>query len=140
MDIICDNDNLATETLCEAIRMAGLEDDLNTDTWTVFAPINAAFDALPETAVSELLDGDNTRRLIDLIAFHTVPELSLTSTDLKCDSRIFMGNEDFSVTICEGDKTFQVGRANPIANYPQIVSSNIEACNGIVHTLSEVML
>eukprot|EP00537_Pseudo-nitzschia_pungens_P009381 CAMPEP_0172379388 /NCGR_PEP_ID=MMETSP1060-20121228/69907_1 /TAXON_ID=37318 /ORGANISM="Pseudo-nitzschia pungens, Strain cf. cingulata" /LENGTH=698 /DNA_ID=CAMNT_0013107129 /DNA_START=102 /DNA_END=2198 /DNA_ORIENTATION=+ len=140
IDIICDNDNLSTDTLCQAIKLAGLEDDFDTETWTLFAPINTAFDALPEIVVSELLDGDDTRPLTDLIAFHTVPEQTIVSTDLKCDSRSFMANEEFTFTICEGDKTFQVGQENPIANYPQIISSDIMACNGVIHTLSEVML
>ena len=141
VEIICDADNnLTTETLCDAIRLAGLEDDIDTDTFTLFAPTDEAFGSLPENVVSELLDGDDIRGLIDLLAYHTVPERNVLTTDLKCDSRIFMGNEDYSVTICEGEKTFQVGVENPTSHYPEILSSNIDACNGIIHTISEVML
>ena len=142
MEIICDNDNeLSTDTLCEAIQLAGLQDDLDTDTWTLFAPTNDAFDSLPDDVINSLLGGptmDDTRGLIDLIAFHAVPGEEWNSTDLKCDGRIFMANEEYSVTICEGDRLYQVGVGNPTTNYPEITGATIEACNGIVHTIRYV--
>ena len=142
MDIVCDSDNgLATDALCEAIKLAGLQDDLDTDTWTLFAPTNDAFDSLSEEIIDSLLGGptmDDTRGLMDLIAFHAVPGVELNSTALKCEERTFMTNEEYSVTICEGDRLFQVGAGNPTIAYPEIIGANIEACNGIVHTLRYV--
>ena len=138
MEIICDVDNnLSTDTFCEAVEMAGL--DLDTETWTVFAPVNDAFHLLPDTIVEDMLDGDDPRGLIDLLAYHTAEEKKIMSTDLKCDTRIFMSNEEFSVTICEGDKTFQVGLANPTSEYPQIITADIEACNSYhINTINKV--
>jgi len=155
--IICENeyDNplIATDTLCDAIKLAGLEDDLSEEDWTIFAPTNEAFDALPEEYKNSLLglaigDGsnsgrdnidDNMRAIIDLLAFHAVPGEALNGTDLSCDGRLFMADEEASITVCEGDRTYQVGMGNLATKWPEIIITGVEACNGIVHVIRYVI-
>jgi uncharacterized surface protein with fasciclin (FAS1) repeats len=144
LEILCDNDGeYPTSMMCEVIKMAEHEDDLGVDTWTIFAPTDDAFASIPPEIINELMGdasiGDMTG-LSDLIAFHAVPGLALESTDLMCDGRTFMANDEFSITVCEGDRVYQVGKGNPTAVYPEITVTNIEACNGIIHLVSEVML
>jgi uncharacterized surface protein with fasciclin (FAS1) repeats len=152
--IICENeyDNplVATDTLCDAIKLAGLEDDLSEEDWTLFAPTNEAFDTLPEEYKNSLLgltigDGssgdniDDMRAIIDLLAFHAVPGEALNGTDLSCDGRLFMANDEASITVCEGDRTFQVGVGNLATKWPEIIITDIEACNGMVHVIRYVI-
>ena len=144
MEVICDNDGeYELNTLCQAIQMAGIEDEFDMDTWTVFAPVDAAFNSIPSEAITALMGGpdmDDDRGLADILAFHAVGGVALESTDLRCDGRTFMANEEFTVTICEGDRVFQTGIGNPVTDYPEIVVSDIETCNGYVHLISGVML
>ena len=144
MEIICDNDGVyQLNMLCEAIQMAGVQEEFDTDTWTVFAPTDAAFASLPSELIAKLVGGptlDDHGGLIDMLAFHTVQGFELESTDLRCDGRTAMANEEFSVTICEGDRVYQIGLGNPVTAYPEITVANIEACNGFVHLINGVML
>mmetsp|Transcript_108148 Transcript_108148/g.220829 ORF Transcript_108148/g.220829 Transcript_108148/m.220829 type:complete len:253 (-) Transcript_108148:146-904(-) len=144
MEIICEKDGeYETETLCEAIQLAGLQDDLDTELWTLFAPTDSAFDDLSDAALESLLGGptmDDTRGLVELLAFHVVPGEGMNSTELTCDARTFMANEEFSVTICEDDRIFQAGVGNPTTNYPEITEANIEACNGVIHLIEYVCI
>ena len=143
-DIICDNDGeYPTDVLCEAMKMAGIEDEMESETWTVFAPTNDAFDDIPDEVV-DILTGDpsndETRALMEILGLHVFPGEALKSTDLECDGKILMANEEYTVTICEGNRMYQMGPGNLVTDYPEITVANIEACNGIVHLISEVLL
>ena len=137
-----------TESLCQAFQIAGLDEsflanNLNSDTWTLFAPTDEAFDALSIGAITRLISGAayvNQKYLVDLLSYHIVPDLALESTDLKCDGNIVMANDETTATICEGADVFQVGIGNSMEAYPEIIEADIETCNGFVHLISEVML
>ena len=61
-------------TLVAAIEAAELENVLvNPGPLTVFAPVNAAFDALPEGTLDELLKPENKDQLIAVLTYHVVP-------------------------------------------------------------------
>ena len=150
--IVCENeyDNplVATDTLCDAIKLAGLEDDLSEEDWTFFAPTDKAFDTLPEEYKNSLLgltigdggsSGDDMGAIVDLLAFHAFPGEALNGTDLSCDGRLFMTNDEASITVCEGDRTFQVGVGNLATKWPEIIITDIEACNGMVHVIRYVI-
>lgn len=51
-----------------------------------------------------------------------------------------MTNGKDSRTICEGGATYQKGEENSEDERPRIISQDIEACNGVIHIISEVML
>jgi len=144
IEILCDNDSeYPTGLLCDAIGIAKIEDALGNDTWAIFAPTDDAWASMPPEVMNALF-GDtvvgDTTVLSDLLAFHSVQGVALESTDLLCDGETLMSNDEFSVTICEGDRVYQVGMGNSVAVYPEIVVTNIEACNGIVHLVNEMML
>ena len=128
----------STEILCEVIDSSGLGDDLDTDEWTVFAPTNEAFEALPDGVVMALMN--DTAALTDLLLYHAVPGVAINSTDLVCDDMVEMANGDLTQTVCENNTVFLVGDGNLESNYPEIIVADIEACNGMVHVISEVLL
>ena len=70
-------------TLVAAVQAAGLVDTLKGEgPFTVFAPNDAAFDALPEGTVESLLEEANRDQLISILTYHVVPG-RVFSTDLS---------------------------------------------------------
>ena len=76
-------------TLCSAIELAGLGSALDTGNWTVFAPTNDAFAALPEDMLDAALN--STDLLTDILLFHAVPEV-LPASMLNCTDTLEMAN------------------------------------------------
>jgi len=121
--------------LCDLVQRAGLADDLSKGSWTVFAPMNGAFEDV------ENFSKDMLKRLL---LFHVVAGEELYSSNLKCKSPqnlITMANGFDSRTLCNnGRPTYIKGRSNSNTNPPIIVEANLDACNGVVHVISDVML
>merc|ERR1711998_675343 len=70
-------------TLVTAVVAADLADTLSSPgPFTVFAPTNEAFGALPEGTLDSLLKPENKAQLADILTYHVLPEQVL-STDLK---------------------------------------------------------
>ena len=70
-------------TLVAAVKAAGLVETLEgPGPFTVFAPTNEAFDALPEGTVDTLLKPENKPTLVKILTYHVVSG-SLTTKDLK---------------------------------------------------------
>jgi len=101
-DIIC-ADNAGLNAVCEALLITELADDLSGDTWTVFAPIDDAFEVLGRDNLDALVFGNSTVPLTDLLLFHVIPGQSLTSADLPCvagQNLVEMANGFSTRTIC----------------------------------------
>ena len=138
-EVICDS-VYPTDVFCDALEIAGIDDELGRgEIWTVFAPTNDAFDDVPDV-VAELLMDDDDRELMNILGLHVFPGVALNSTDLQCDGKLLMINEEYTVTICEGDRMYQMGPGNLVTDYPEIIVKDIKACNGMVHLISDVML
>lgn len=136
-EIICDTDGFST--LCAAIKAAGLDATLDgTAKFTVFAPTDVAFDDLPMGTVEALLD--DITALTNILLFHTVADKKLYSKDLKCTKKIEMANGKDSRTVCRGNRVFQKGAGNDRDMIPEIVLADTEACKGLIHTISGIML
>jgi len=117
-DIVCnsdDNDDFSLKALCEAITISELEDDLNEDTWTLFAPNDDAFEALGRQNLDSYVFGngngnnnntDNDNTLTELLLFHLVAgsTKALSANELPCvagSNLITMANGEDSRTMCE---------------------------------------
>merc|ERR1719378_1437742 len=75
-------------TLVAAVVAADLAETLSSPgPFTVFAPTNEAFGALPEGTVDSLLKPENKAQLADILTYHVLPEQVL-STDLKVYQRV----------------------------------------------------
>ena len=138
-EIACDPSQAdAFGTLCSLVQGSPAVADILSDesqTLTVFAPTNEAFDNAPPIG-----DGD----IDDLLAFHAVVGQELMSTDLVCKETIAMANGQDSRTTCDNNVTpsvvWQRGADNVDTALPEIISADIEACNGVVHVVNNVML
>lgn len=129
VDIAAGNDNF--ETLVAAVQAAGLVDTLKGDgPFTVFAPTDEAFAALPEGTVENLLKPENKDQLIAILTYHVVPG-KVMSTDLSdgMEAATVQG----SMVVIDLDNGVMVDSAN-------VVTADIEASNGVIHVIDAVIL
>ncbi len=116
-------------TLVTAVTEAGLVETLQGDgPFTVFAPTNDAFAALPDGTLEGLLA--DTEALTGVLTYHVVPG-KVMSTDLS-DGMMAETVNGQSVTIGVGDGV-TVDGAN-------VVAADIEASNGVIHVIDSVIL
>eukprot|EP00536_Pseudo-nitzschia_multiseries_P005874 jgi/Psemu1/238856/estExt_Genewise1.C_1190013 len=139
--IACDNSNFSM--LCKALKKAGLFstlDDKHAD-FTVFAPSNDAFEGFLEWRG---LDDIKLSRLENILLTHVVTDHVIDKDDLKnrCSELLRMASNEKTRTICQNGKSdlFQKGNGNSDLCKPRIISADIQACNGIVHVVDEVIL
>jgi hypothetical protein len=121
----------AHDTLEAAVIAAGLADDLSgAGPFTVFAPTDDAFKALPAGTIEALL-ADPTGALADILLYHVVGAKAM-STDLSTGQMITtLLDKDIEVTI-NGEGVF--------INDAKVTVADLEANNGVVHVLDAVLL
>ncbi len=116
-------------TLVAAVQAAGLEDTLRGEgPFTVFAPTDEAFAALPEGTVEALLE--DTEALTAILTYHVVPGMVM-STDLTDGMEAETVNGQ-TVTIGLGDEV--------TVNDATVVTADIAASNGVIHVIDTVLL
>ena len=132
-------------TLVAAVKAAGLVDTLQgKGPFTVFAPVNAAFDALPAGTVETLLKPENKAMLTKVLTYHVVPG-RLTAADL--DMLIKKGHGTAELTTTSGGKLWvmkngdrnitikdEAGATADISVYDVIQS------NGVIHSVDRVLM
>lgn len=122
----------ALSTLVAAIEAAGLVETLKSDgPFTVFAPTNEAFAALPDGTLESLLMEENRDQLIQILTYHVVPG-KVMSSDLS-DGMTAATVEGSDVSISVSDYGVSVDDAS-------VVQADIEASNGVVHVIDAVIL
>ncbi|MDL5510624.1 fasciclin domain-containing protein [Arenibacter sp. M-2] len=118
-------------TLVAAVQAAELENVLvNAGPLMVFAPTNAAFAALPEGTVEDLLKPENKDALANILKFHVTPGNYSKEFLMKFKKLGQANNQNVTVEVV-GDDVL-VGGAKILASVP--------AGNGIVHVVDKVML
>ncbi|TMU50629.1 fasciclin domain-containing protein [Flagellimonas algicola] len=118
-------------TLVAAVQAAELENALvNAGPLMVFAPTNAAFEALPEGTVENLLKPENKAALANILQYHVTPG-KYSKDFLKKFKKLGQANNQSVQVEVQGDDVF-VGGAKILASVP--------AGNGIVHVVDKVML
>jgi len=119
-------------TLAAALDAAGLVETLKGEgPFTVFAPTDAAFAALPEGTVENLLKPENKDQLVAVLTYHVVPGKVLAADVVKLDSAKTVNGE--SVTIMATDAGVKVDDAN-------VVKTDIMTSNGVIHVIDAVIL
>ncbi|QFT82722.1 Immunogenic protein MPT70 precursor [Roseovarius sp. THAF27] len=118
-------------TLLAAAEAAGLVETLKGDgPFTVFAPTDEAFAALPEGTVDTLLLPENKDQLTSILTYHVVPG-KVMSGDLS-DGMTAETVQGTEVTIgTEGGVT---------VNDANVVTADIEASNGVIHVIDGVIM
>jgi uncharacterized surface protein with fasciclin (FAS1) repeats len=120
------------KTLTTAINAAGLTATLEgPGPFTVFAPTDAAFAALPPGTVENLLKPENKAQLVAILTYHVVPG-AVTSADVVklTEAKTVNGN---TVAVHTTGKSVMVNNAH-------VVTTDIAASNGVIHVIDGVLL
>ena len=123
--------NGSFNTLTAALKAAGLDKTLSgSGPFTVFAPTDKAFAALPPDALQQLLQPQNRDLLVKILTYHVVPG-KVQSSDLKAGD----------VETVEGSPvTIKVGNSGVMVNNSKVLQADIPASNGVIHVIDQVML
>ena len=118
-------------TLVAAVQAAGLVDTLKGEgPFTVFAPTDAAFAALPAGTVEDLLKPENKDKLVAVLTYHVVPG-KVMSTDLT---------EGMKAKTVQGAEVTITLEGGPKVNGAVISGPDIATTNGVIHVIDAVIL
>jgi len=131
-------------TLVAAVKAAGLVDTLNSEgPFTVFAPVNAAFDALPAGTVETLLKPESKDQLTKILTCHVVAADAMSKAIMKMvddDGGAHpvktVGGCELSVSY-EGDKIMVKDENGNVAN---VTIADVDQSNGVIHVIDKVLL
>lgn len=146
MDIVANASNSADHsTLVSAVQAAGLAQTLQgAGPYTVFAPTNAAFNALPAGTVDGLMQADRKDELSGILTYHVVPG-SLDAAALT--QQIQAGNGEARLTTVAGGTL--TAKANPAGgvtltdakgNTATVTAADIRSSNGVIHSIDRVLM
>lgn len=124
--------NGSFETLVAAVQAAGLEETLRSEgPYTVFAPTDEAFAALPEGTVEKLLLPENQEVLAQILSYHVIPG-AVPSSDI----------ESGAVSTVEGaDVNIAVDTDGVMVNETAtVIEPDVLADNGVIHVIDAVLL
>ena len=118
-------------TLVKALQTAGYVDALsNAGPFTVFAPVNAAFDKLPAGTLTGLLKPEKKDDLRNILEYHVY--IGVLKADMFTDGQTFGQANGDNIHITVKDGKTMVNGANIVASIP--------ASNGIIHVIDAVLL
>jgi len=125
VDIAAGNEQFSI--LTAAVKAAGLVETLGGDgPFTVFAPTDDAFSALPAGTVDHLLKPENRDQLVSILTYHVVPGRIKASDLLGAFSAETVNGQAVPIGL-------RVGEAN-------VIATDIEASNGVIHVIDAVLL
>lgn len=131
-------------TLVAAVKAAGLVPTLESKgPFTVFAPTNEAFDALPAGTVQTLLKPENKAKLTSILTYHVVPG-KLSSEDLM--KMVKMQNGKVSLKTVQGDDLYVRMKGKHLmvtdenGNTADITIADVNQSNGVIHVVDKVLL
>ena len=117
-------------TLVAALDAANLVETLSGDgTFTVFAPTDEAFAALPEGVLEGLLA--DTEALTQVLLYHVVGDVVKAETVVTLDAADTLQGSAVSIEVVDG---------NVFVNESQVTSTDIEASNGVIHVIDKVLV
>jgi uncharacterized surface protein with fasciclin (FAS1) repeats len=120
------------ETLLAAVRAAGLAEVLKGEgPFTVFAPTDAAFAALPEGTVASLLRPENRDRLVDLLTYHVISGEVPAEVAVTLDEGTTVNGQ--RVDLDFDGETLTVDGA-------RVVTADVAAGNGVIHVIDRVLM
>ena len=120
------------ETLVAAVQAADLVETLKgPGPFTVFAPTDDAFAALPAGTVEDLLLPENRDQLVAILTYHVVPGRLLAADVLASTT----------LTTVQGQQlTISLDGATALVDQATIVDTDIETSNGVIHVIDSVLL
>ena len=137
VDIAAGDDRFST--LVAAVTAAGLAETLSgPGPFTVYAPLNDAFAALPDGTVETLLKPENKGQLTNVLLYH-VDDRKLTAGQIPAGSNYFkpiLASERLCITKGAGG----VAIADGTGDSANVVIADIMADNGVIHVIDKVLL
>jgi uncharacterized surface protein with fasciclin (FAS1) repeats len=140
--IATSNDDFST--LATAVQAAGLVETLNGEgPFTVFAPTNAAFEALPEGTLASLLEPANKGQLTGILTYHVVPGTFMAADVVAA---IQDNGGEFTIeTVQGGTLTASLDGENVVltdgaGNQSTVIMTDVAASNGVIHAIDAVVL
>jgi uncharacterized surface protein with fasciclin (FAS1) repeats len=131
-------------TLVAAVKAAGLVDTLSgPGPFTVFAPTNEAFDALPAGTVDTLVKPENKATLTKILTYHVVSG-RYSAADLM--ALVAKGNGKASLTSVEGEQltVMQTGKTLSVTDakggVAQVTIADVMQSNGVIHVVNKVLM
>jgi len=125
-------------TLVAAVQAAGLEETLRGEgPFTVFAPTDDAFAALPDGTVETLLQ-DPTGALKSILTYHVVAGKVMAADVVTMDGDDVptVNGATFTIEVDEGSVTLLDAAGNEVG----VVATDIETSNGAIHVIDAVLL
>lgn len=136
------NENFST--LVAAVKAADLVDTLSGDgPFTVFAPVNTAFDKLPDGTVADLLKPENKETLTAILTYHVVAGKFMAADVVKA---IKDNNGKFSIpTVQGGILIASLSGGNVVltdvkGHTSTIIITDVKASNGVIHAIDTVVM
>jgi transforming growth factor-beta-induced protein len=121
------------KTLVAALGAAGLVETLSGEgPFTVFAPTDDAFAALPAGTVESLLLPENKQKLTDILLYHVVSGKVMAADVVGLTSAPTVLGKDLTIKVQDG-KVF-------LNDTVQVIITDIEASNGVIHVIDAVLL
>ena len=119
-------------TLIAAVKAAGLVHTLKSPgPFTVFAPTDEAFAALPAGTVENLLKPENKDQLVAVLTYHVVPA-KVASADIA--------GKKAAVLTVQGERLSVDARKGVKVDNAMVVAADVAASNGVIHVINKVLL
>ena len=119
-------------TLVAAVQAADLVDTLKSPgPFTVFAPTDEAFAALPAGTVENLLKPENKDQLVAILTYHVLPGQTLAAD---------LAGQRLSVPTVNGQNVHIDGRNGVKVEKSNVIQADILASNGVIHVIDRVLL
>lgn len=119
-------------TLVAAVKAAGLVETLKSDgPFTVFAPTNDAFAALPAGTVETLLMPENKEKLVAILTYHVIPG-KVMSADIS--------GKMADVETVQGGMVKINATSGVMVDKATVTTADILTSNGVIHVIDQVIL
>jgi uncharacterized surface protein with fasciclin (FAS1) repeats len=123
--------NPSFSTFTKAVEAAGLTETLSAPgAYTVFAPTDEAFAALPAGNLEELMKPENKENLAKILQYHVLPN-KVTAAEIQTGEVTTVEGNPVNLEVAEGKVT---------VNGAEVVQPDINANNGVIHVIKVVIL
>ncbi len=120
------------DTLVAAVKAADLVEALSSEgPFTVFAPTDKAFAALPKGTLETLLKPENKSKLQAILKYHVVAGKVMAADVVKVDSAKTLQGQSVDVKVSNG---------KVMIDKAQVVKTDIKCSNGVIHVINKVIL
>ena len=120
------------KTLAAALQAAGLVDTLKgKGPFTVFAPTDAAFAALPAGTVDELLKPENKAKLVAILTYHVVPGRFPAARVAGMDTAATVNGDALAIAATDAGVTVDGAK---------VLKADVGASNGVIHVIDTVLM